>query len=112
MFSQVNVLYPKRALASGTAVASQSVAVSTSAVGPTAFTVAGSGTAGGGMLVTFDIQAATVRCRWDGTNPTASVGHALAAGSAYTWNVDQFNNAKFIRQDSTDAVIFASLMSC
>lgn len=85
-------------------IASQSITVSTSAIGVTtayADTV---------DVVTFDVQTSAVRARWDGTDPTSTVGHYLAANTSYTWSRTQFNDAKFIRDTSAsvDATIFCS----
>ena len=56
------------------------------------------------------MQGYAVRVRWDGTDPTATVGHYLPASSGYTWDVDQFNAAKFIRDTAAagDATVFSS----
>ena len=109
MNSQSLVLYPAPAKASGAAVASQSITVSTAAIAVgTAFdTVAV-------QFVTFDVQTDTIRARWDGTDPTSTVGHILPPGSGYTWSVAQFNAAKFIRSSTAtaDATVFASPMAC
>lgn len=112
MFSQINVLYPKPAVSNTTKLASQSLTVSTVAVAPTGYTDASAGGAGC-QLVTFDIQAVDVRCRWDGTDPTSTVGHLLKANNAYTWAVSQYNSAKFIRDTAAaaDATIFASALN-
>jgi hypothetical protein len=111
MNNAVHALYPMRAmLRTGLPVASQTLTVSTSAVAFTGFTPAVAG-GNGVTLVTFDVQSNPVVARWDGTDPTASVGHTLASGASYTWDVAQFNAAKFIRQGGADAVIFASPMS-
>jgi len=93
--SNQNALYPKRAMSGASATASQALTVSTAAVSPVGYT--GSAEVGANSVVTFDVQTSNVRVRWDGTNPTSTVGHLLYVGSAYTWNVDQFNAAKFIR---------------
>lgn len=109
MFSQIHVVYPKRAITGTTPVASQSKTVSTAAVAATGFTDATAG--GGGVnMVTFDVQDNHVRVRWDGTDPTSTVGHILYAGTNYTWPVALYNAAKFIRIStaSADATIFAS----
>ncbi len=111
MYSEVNVLYPKRAFKTGTPVASQSLAVSTAAVAPTGYTP--DTDSGGVVMVTFDIQGANMRCRWDGTDPTSTVGHLLFAGTNYTWAVGMYNAAKFIRDTAAvaDGVVFASPVS-
>lgn len=107
-YSTQNVSYPKRAMLAGSPVASQALTVSTAAVAPTGYT--GSSAVNANSVVTFDVQAYNVRVRWDGTDPTSTVGHLLYVGSAYTWNVDQFNAAKFIRDSAAagDAIVFSS----
>jgi len=100
-------LYPQRAFLAGSAVASQSLTVSTSVVSlGTAFSPSTN-------LVTFDVQDQDVRVRWDGTNPTSTAGHVLPAGTAYTWDAQQAAAAKFIRAStaSADATIFVSEFS-
>lgn len=105
-FNNIGPLYPYPAKSAGSTVASQSITVSTAAIGvTTAFAVPVE-------MVTFDVQGYDVRVRWDGTDPTSTTGHILPASTAYTWAANQFNAAKFIR-DSTataDATIFASPM--
>lgn len=59
-------------------------------------------------LVDLDVQDADVMVTFDGSAPTSTNGHRLYVGSAYTWAVSRFNNAKFIRQGSTSAAIQAS----
>lgn len=107
MNSQINVLYPLRAIVSttGLPVASQSITVSTVAIGIT--TPYDQNNVG---MVTFDVQDSNVRVRFDGTDPTSAVGHILYAGLAYTWRLSMFNAAKFIRHSAAtgDATIFAS----
>ena len=91
-------------MSGATAVASQSLTVSTLSVPfGTAFNA-------NSKLVTFDVQGADIRCRWDGTDPTSTVGHILPAGTAYTWNKEQAAAAEFIRISTAtgDATIFAS----
>ena len=106
--SNQHVSYPKRAMTGSTATASQSLTVSTAAIAATGYT--GSSGVNNNSLVVFDVQTSNVRVRWDGTDPTSTVGHLLYVGSAYTWDVDQFNAAKFIRDTAAtaDAVIFSS----
>lgn len=108
MYSGTSLFFPRRAIASGTPVAAQSITVSTVSISPTAYTNSVNG--GGGVdIVTLDIQVSNVRVRFDGTAPTSTVGTLLYAGTNYTWNVDTFNNAKFIRDTAAvaDAIIFA-----
>jgi hypothetical protein len=54
------------------------------------------------------VQDANVRVRWDGTNPDSSTGHMLYAGQTYAWHRDLAANSSFIRDGSTNAVIFFS----
>lgn len=112
MFSGVNLLYPKPAFLSGSAIAAQSLTVSTASVSATGYTAAVSGTSPV-QFVAFDIQDNDVRVRWDGTAPTSTVGTVLYAGTNYTWTVSQYDAAKFIRKSTAtgDAVIFAHPMS-
>lgn len=92
----------------GTPIASQALTVSTAAVAPVGYT--GSSAVDNNSVVTFDVQGYAVRARWDGTDPTSTVGHYLPATSGYTWDVDQFNATKFIRDTAAtgDATIFSS----
>lgn len=112
MFSGVNLFYPKRSITGTTPVAAQSLTVSTVAIAATGYTAANSGTSPV-QFVSFDIQDQDVRVRWDGTDPTSTVGTILAAGTNYTWAVSQYNAAKFIRKSTAtgDAVIFAHPMA-
>lgn len=96
-----------RAIDASGVIASQSITVSTIAIGvTTAFDTTYVG------MVTFDVQDQPVRVRWDGFDPTSTVGHVLPATTAYTWNTAQFNAAKFIRDTSStaSATIFCSGM--
>lgn len=103
-----NSLYPMRAFLSGTAVLDQSTAVSTSVVPAATFTAFPA--VNGVNVISFDVQGSDLRVRWDGVAPTSTTGHILPATTAYTWNVDQWNNAQFIRDTTStvDAVIWAS----
>lgn len=109
-----NTLYPLRATDSaGTPVASQSLTVSTAAVGFTTAPFTATPAVDGVSLVTLDIQVSDVRCLWEGTTPTSTTGHILPASTAYTWTISQFLAARFIRDStmSVDAVIWASPFS-
>jgi len=109
-YSSLNVIYPSRVLDNtGTPVASQSTTVSTAAIAATGYTATPGGTTHV-QLVSFDVQTSDIRVRWDGTDPTSTVGHILPAGTAYTWAASQYNASKFIRDTSAtaDAIIFAS----
>ena len=59
-------------------------------------------------FVVLDVQTNDVMCTFDGSTPTATNGHRLYQGRAYTWSTAMASAAKFIRQAGTDAVIHAS----
>lgn len=100
-------LTPYRARTTGTVIASQTLTVSTNAVSFTAFSVPDTD------YVVFDVVTSPVRVRWDGTAPTATVGHKLVAGQSYQFEVQMFNACQFIRDTSAsvDATVFASPLS-
>jgi hypothetical protein len=52
----------------------------------------------------------TAECRYtlDGTAPTATDGHILAASEERVWSVSMVTAAKFIRTTTTNAIIHAS----
>ena len=97
----LNNIFPKPAVYRGSSVADQRLAVSTAVVQLAAF---GDTT----NRVMFDIQDADVMCTIDGSTPSASNGHRLYQGRAYTWSTAMAQAAKFIRQGGTDAAIHAS----
>lgn len=111
MFSAINLFFPKMAIKGTTPVPDQQTAVTTVAITPAGYIPATAG--GGGVnLVTFEIQLAAVRCRWDGGAPTSTVGHLLALNSSYTWPVSQYNAASFICDGAgTNATVYASAMN-
>jgi hypothetical protein len=57
---------------------------------------------GGGSVVLIQAEAQSVRLRFDGVNPTATVGHLLTAGSSITVNIGA-NKAQEIRAIGTVA---------
>ena len=97
----LNNIFPKPAVYRGSSVADQRLTVSSAVVQLSAF---GDTT----NMVMFDIQDADVMCTIDGSTPSASNGHRLYQGRAYTWSTAMAQAAKFIRQGSTDGVIHAS----
>ncbi len=104
----LNPLYPQPALALGGAsyLTSQ---VTTVTAGATTVIGYVPGSVGDIQLVAFDIFGDDVRVFWEGSTPTSSSGHVLPGGTAYTWAVNQYNNAKFILSGtSSSAVITAS----
>ena len=59
-------------------------------------------------MIVMDVQDADVMCTFDGSAPTSTNGHRLYSGSQYTWSVAAAQQAKFIRQGTTNAAIHAS----
>ena len=51
---------------------------------------------------------ANVRFTIDGSTPTATVGHQVAAGSSGVWCAKMATQAKVIREGASDAAIFIS----
>jgi hypothetical protein len=97
----LNNIFPKPSIYRSSAVADQRLTVSTAVVQLSAF-------ADTSNMVMFDIQDADVMCTIDGSTPSATNGHRLYQGRAYTWSTAMASAAKFIRQGSTDAAIHAS----
>jgi len=58
--------------------------------------------------IVLDVQDQDVRVTYDGSNPTTSNGHVLAAGTSYTWAKETALAAKVIRAGGTDAKIAQS----
>ena len=56
-------------------------------------------------LVWFDVQDADVMMTPEGTAPTTTVGHRLAAGEKYLTTVGNAKLMKFIRQGGTSGTI-------
>lgn len=83
--------------------------VTTVTAGSTTVTGYTPGSVGDIQLVAFDIAGGDVRCYWEGSTPTSSTGHTLPGGTAYTWAVNQYNNARFcLSGTATSAIITAS----
>ena len=96
--------YPAPARTNAGLVASQSITVSTTAIG------VGTAYADTVDFVAFNVQGVAVRYRADGVAPTSTVGHYLAANTHYVWSRVKFNTALFIRDTAagSDATIFSS----
>jgi hypothetical protein len=94
-YNLIHPLYPMPALALGgtSYLTSQIVTVTSGSTTATGYTP---GSVGDIQLVSFDIFGDDIRCYWEGSTPTASTGHVLPGGTAYTWSVNQWNNARFI----------------
>jgi hypothetical protein len=58
------------------------------------------------MLV--EVQTAGVSVRFDGSDPTSSVGHVYASGTREVWSAQRWNAARFIRSGGSDATVFAT----
>jgi len=58
--------------------------------------------------VNWSLETAEVRYTLDGSAPTTTNGHALAAGAAGIWPISWIVAAKFIRTTDTSGVIHAS----
>lgn len=61
-------------------------------------------------VVLITIAAADVRVRFDGTDPTALIGHLVEDGAWLVWTPAMASAAKFIRATGTDAEIYYSEM--
>lgn len=90
----INPLYPQPAMSGNSYITSQITTVTSGATTVTGYFP--SGGVGQIQLVAFDIDGDDVRCFWEGSTPTSSTGHVLPGGTAYTWSINQYNNAKFI----------------
>ena len=60
--------------------------------------------------VYWTAEAAECRVTFDGSDPTTTNGHNIAAGSSGTWSVAAATAAKFIRTTGVSAIIHASQM--
>ena len=52
------------------------------------------------------IEGTDLRVRWDGQDPTATTGFLFEDGASGTWSVAKAKAAKFIRDGSTDGVVW------
>ena len=60
--------------------------------------------------VYWTAEAAECRVTFDGSDPTTTNGHVIAAGSSGTWSVAMAAAARFIRTTGVSAIIHASQM--
>lgn len=88
-------------------VASKTFTVSTSAV---AVATDNSVSITAAQFVLVEVQSAGVSVRFDGSDPTASVGHLYASGTREVWTAQRWNAARFIRSGGSDATVFASFL--
>ena len=61
-------------------------------------------------VVYWTSEAAECRVTFDGSDPTTTNGHVIAAGSSGTWSVAMAAAARFIRTTGVSAIIHASQM--
>ena len=57
--------------------------------------------------VLVQVNGANIRVTFDGgaTDPSATLGFRMVAGTEAYWSRDQFNNATVVREGSTDATL-------
>jgi hypothetical protein len=86
----------------------EKITVSSTTTGPTASKLTKTATGSFAMSaarVLFTVETDSIRIRFDGTNPDATTGHLLTAGSTFTLNgVENISNLKMIRV-TTDATV-------
>lgn len=105
-FNIINPLYPQPAYNGNSLVTSAITTVTSGSTTAASFTVTSPSTI---QLVALDVSGDDVRVYWEGSTPTASTGHVLPGGTAYTWPYNQYVNSKFILSTGgTAAVITAS----
>ena len=91
--------------------AREQVTVSSTAIGLTTtnFTRSGKSTTQPAWKTAYaeiQVTGANVRVRFDGTNPTTSIGRIWYAGDTYrVWGIQNLENINFIRDDATDATL-------
>lgn len=89
----------------------ESITVSTTAIGFTASKILQNETGGFKRRCTkalFTVETNSIRFRLDGTAPTATVGHLMAAGDSFLVTGDtNITNMKLIRQ-SADATVMVT----
>ena len=94
----------KEATANGRPVGSlQTVNVSGTAATTSALPV-------GAEFALWSVDGATVRVRFDGTNPTAAVGLQLNDGASGTWSKELWEAARFILKSGSAATVYMQPM--
>lgn len=87
------------------AFAFETITVSTTAVGFTSATYAPSGTTPADYAM-VSVETAAIRYRVDGVAPTASVGHAIEAGSGFpVCGQPSLKTFQMIRRDGADSTV-------
>ena len=88
------------------AFAHEAITVAGVAIGFTAATHLNPTTGQAARMARCDLETAPVRYRLDGTDPTASTGHPLPAGSELeVWGTADMKSITFIRETSTSATL-------
>lgn len=93
------------------AFAFETVAVSTVSIGGTAatYTDQAADTGGGKRSATalmLSVETNSIRVRWDGTAPTAAVGHLLNPGDTFElYGLGNIKNLRMIRTAAPDASV-------
>lgn len=64
------------------AFAFETITVSSTAIGPTTATRGGNADIAAASRALITVESNSIRLRYDGTNPTAAVGHLLLAGDS------------------------------
>lgn len=59
-------------------------------------------------MIILDVQAAPTYCTFDGSTPSATNGHILTNGNAYTWSQAAAKAAKFVATTTANSIIFGS----
>lgn len=104
--NSIGVLYPQPAYSGNSLITSAVTTVTSGATTAATFTVTSPSLI---QLVSFDCDGDDVRVFWEGSTPTATSGHVLPGGTAYTWAFNQYANSKFIlKTGSTACTITAS----
>lgn len=102
--SNARVLNSPLSIFNNGTVADRAVTVSSTA----ANLITGTAFDAGTTHIFWNVVDANIRFTMDGSTPTATNGHQIAAGSSGVWCVRMANQVKVIREGSTDASIFIS----
>lgn len=88
------------------AFAFETITVAATAIGPTEATRAGDASISAAQAAYITVETASIRLRYDGTDPTATVGHLVQAGE--TLRLEGSGNIaalKMIRSGTTSAAV-------
>jgi hypothetical protein len=88
------------------AFAHEAITVAATSLGLTAATWQNPTTGSAAKMAVIDCETANVRYRVDGTDPTATTGHPLNAGSQMkVWGAADLAVIEFIREGATSATL-------